>query len=48
MKITYVQPNQPPVVYDLTTETLEMRVIELEREVDRLSEMVTTLMMRGK
>ena len=38
---------EPPFI-DLTTETLEMRVISLEREIERLSEMVTTLMLGAK
>lgn len=34
-----------PSVFDLTTETLEMRVIELEREIERLNDAVTMIMM---
>ena len=44
MKSTYCCPGYEPPFIDLTTETLEMRVIALEREIERLNEVVTTIM----
>jgi hypothetical protein len=44
---TYCGRGYEPPFIDLTTETLEMRVISLEREIERLNDVIVQFIMGG-